>query len=80
MTWRPPAWRAGRWLGALQTFRGQMAALDAARPHVWRQAHHGRHEQDRWDAYVWWQTWGGPGQIYPIPKNPNRKDKTNVRK
>ena len=57
-----------------------MAALEAARPHVWRQGHHGAHEQDRWDAYRWWRTWGGPGQIHPIPKNPNRKDKTNVRK
>jgi hypothetical protein len=45
-------------------------AVSRARAHVYRQIHHGRHEQDRWDAYVWWQTWGDHQAVYPIPQNP----------
>ena len=29
------------------------AALRSARPHVYRQQHHGKHEQDRADAVAW---------------------------
>ena len=35
-----------------------MAALSLARPHVYRQRYHGRHEQDRADAEAWWARYG----------------------
>lgn len=34
------------------------AALRSARPHVYRQQHHGRHEQDRADAVAWISRYG----------------------
>ena len=33
------------------------AALDEAKPHVYRQQHHGKHEQDRIDAVEWLEKW-----------------------
>ena len=34
------------------------AALRSARPHVYRQQHHGKHEQDRLDAVSWISKYG----------------------
>jgi len=36
------------------------AMLTEARPHVYRQQHHGRHEQDRADAVAWMDKWVKP--------------------
>ena len=33
-------------------------AIKEARPHVYRQQHHGKHEQDRADAVAWMSKWG----------------------
>ena len=33
-------------------------ALKEARTHVYRQQHHGKHEQDRADAVAWMSKWG----------------------
>jgi hypothetical protein len=39
----------------------QMKAMIAeVRPHVYRQQHHGRHEQDRADAVAWMDKWIKP--------------------
>ncbi len=35
--------------------------INEARPHVYRQQYHGRHEQDRADAVAWLQKWTGQG-------------------
>ncbi len=34
--------------------------VNTARPHVYRQQHHGRHEQDRIDAKKWMEEFGRP--------------------
>lgn len=41
-----------------QTESRLKTALREARPHVYRQQHHGRHEQDRVDAEAWIERWG----------------------
>jgi len=61
------------WLAILSGMQQNVVALDSARAHVWRQGHVGTHTQDRWDAYVWWQTWGDGGEIHPTPKNPDEE-------
>lgn len=58
------------WLAILTGMQMNAEALREAQAHVFRQAHHGRHEQDRWDAYVWWQKWGTGSKIHPVPKEP----------
>jgi hypothetical protein len=47
--------------------------IHEARTHVFRQIFHGRHEQDRWDAYVWWLEWGDDRVVDPAPHDPSKK-------
>ena len=44
--------------GLPQRLVDAMAAVALARPHVYRQRYHGRHEQDRADAEAWWSRYG----------------------
>jgi len=56
--------RAGSWAdlrsqveGSQEQIAALKAALDEAKPHVYRQQHHGKHEQDRIDAVEWLEKW-----------------------
>ena len=53
--------------------RALKRGLVEARQHVFRQIFHGRHEQDRWDAYRWWQKWGDDRVVDPAPRDPSEK-------
>jgi len=44
-------------IGALE--QELLEVINEARPHVYRQQYHGRHEQDRADAVAWLQKWTG---------------------
>ncbi len=58
-------------LAILSGMQMNAEALREAQSHVFRQGHYGRHEQDRWDAYQWWQKWGSArSHIHPVPKEP----------
>ncbi len=70
--------RLDDWLAILSGMKQNTEAVNEARAHVWRQAHSGKHEQDKRDAYEWWQKWGDGGEIHPTPKNPTGGTKKNA--
>jgi|19_taG_2_1085344.scaffolds.fasta_scaffold124056_1 hypothetical protein len=46
-------------LGSLRKInKEQRQAIKEARAHVYRQQHHGKHDQDRADAVEWLKKWG----------------------